>query len=606
MKKSFFHHPFRSSKSFLFSHKLISALVLIALFGGGYVAYASYSKSKENQIRYVLAAAEKGTVILSVTGTGQVSASNQVEIKPKVSGDILSVSVTNGQTLKKGAVIAQIDSTSAQKAVRDARANLESAELSLEKLKQPADALSILQAENSLSSAKQSKENAESNLQKGYDDGFSAVSNAFLDLPDVMTGLEGTLHDKEVGVAGQANIDAYYDIIASRRSDASQLRNAVNESYILARASYEKAFADYRATSRSSDRATVEALINETYGTVKLISDSIKTSKNYLDIVDDVVTTYNLPRPSALTGHKNNLDSYTGSANSHLGSLLNITNTIKTNKDAIVNADRTIAERTESLANLKDGPDALDLRSQEISVQQRRNSLADAQTNLADYTIRAPFDGVVAKLNVKRGDSASQSTAIVTFITPQRIAEISLNEVDVAKVKVGQKVTLTFDAVSDLSVSGEVASVDSLGTVTQGVVSYAVSITFDTNDDRVKPGMSVSAAIVTDVKQDVLTVPLSAVKSQGEISSVEIVSGDIPESTASTQGVLLSVLPEMRVVQLGLINDTNAEVISGLSEGDMIVSRTITPSAAKQTTSAPSLFGAMGGGGSGAVRQQVR
>ena len=99
------------------------------------------------------------------------------------------------------------------------------------------------------------------------------------------------------------------------------------------------------------------------------------------------------------------------------------------------------------------------------------------------------------------------------LITKQKIAEISLNEVDAAKVKVGQKVTLTFDAIDGLSITGEVSEIDALGTVSQGVVTYGVKIAFDTQDERVKSGMSVSAAIITDVKQNVLLVPNAAVKS---------------------------------------------------------------------------------------------
>ena len=65
---------------------------------------------------------------------------------------------------------------------------------------------------------------------------------------------------------------------------------------------------------------------------------------------------------------------------------------------------------------------------------------------------------------------------------------------DFLTIKVGDKATLTFDAVTDLSISGQVAEIDTVGTVSQGVVSYALKIAFDTQDTRVKPGMTVSAA----------------------------------------------------------------------------------------------------------------
>src|SRR5207248_903868 len=84
------------------------------------------------------------------------------------------------------------------------------------------------------------------------------------------------------------------------------------------------------------------------------------------------------------------------------------------------------------------------------------------------------------------------------------------------------KATLTFDAIPDLTISGTVAEIDSLGTVSQGVVTYNVKISFDTQDSRIKGAMSVSAAIITEVKQDVLVVLNSAVKSSSGASYVEM------------------------------------------------------------------------------------
>ena len=70
-----------------------------------------------------------------------------------------------------------------------------------------------------------------------------------------------------------------------------------------------------------------------------------------------------------------------------------------------------------------------------------------------------------------------------------------MNEVDAAKISVGNKTTLTFDATEDLTLTGKVAQIDTIGTVEQGVVSYKVKIAFDTQDERIKPGMTANASI---------------------------------------------------------------------------------------------------------------
>lgn len=167
---------------------------------------------------------------------------------------------------------------------------------------------------------------------------------------------------------------------------------------------------------------------------------------------------------------------------------------------------------------------------------------------------------------------------MATLITKQRVAEISLNEVDVAQVKVGQKVTLTFDAIEDLSITGEVLEIDSIGAVSQGVVSYNVEIGFDTQDDRIKPGMSVSASIIIDVKQNVLLVPNSAVKSQGDVYYVETLTGitSVSQATANVSGITSNTAPGQQQIEIGSANDSYTEVTSGLNEGDTIISQTIT------------------------------
>jgi RND family efflux transporter MFP subunit len=571
--------------SFILRHKIISIAIFIIILAAA--VYLIFFSSKSVKTEYVLTAVEKGTVVASVSGTGQVSASDQADIKAKISGDIVSISSKVGQEVKKGAILAQLDTASSQRALRDAQANLESAKLSLAKAIAPADDLSILQAENSLAQAQESKQSAQDNLDKAYADRYSVISNVFLDLPTIMAGLDSIFYNNTIDQA-QKNIDWYanqaspWDYVKTIK-----YRDDVTNSYNLARLKYAKNFDDYKNTSRSSDNATVESLLSQTYETTKLVSDAIKSSSNFIDYVKDAMEQHDIMIPSAIDSHQGLLNSYTGQANSHLSSILSSISTVSNSKQSIIDAQRSMDEKTKSLADLRNPPDELTVKTQEISVTQKQNALLDAQENLANCYIRAPFDGVVAKINVKTGDSVSSGAAIASVITKQRIAEISFNEVDAAKIKAGQKVNLTFDAVDGLAISGEVLEIDTLGTVAQGVVSYTAKIGFDVQDDRVKPGMSVSAAIITDSKQDVLYVPGSAVKSKGNAYYVELPNGN---------GV------RQQTVEIGLSNDSVIEIISGLNEGDIIVERAVsasssTVSSSRTSTQNRSIFQSIGNPG---------
>jgi multidrug efflux pump subunit AcrA (membrane-fusion protein) len=250
-------------------------------------------------------------------------------------------------------------------------------------------------------------------------------------------------------------------------------------------------------------------------------------------------------------------------------------------------------------------------------------------------------------VNVQTNDNASSGTAVATLITNETYAELSLNEVDAAKVKAGQKVSLTFDAVDGLTIPGTVAEIDSVGTVSSGVVTYDVKISFDKQDARVKPGMTVNATITTDSADNVLIVPASAVTTTGGRSFVQVVTEGAASTTANsgarfgsaeqgfasstdrfrnasttsgtsmlpaagfaktairaTETVPASSVTVTRVpVTVGLSSDTETEITNGLSEGDAIVVRTTSGTTAVTTTNAArTTTGAARAGGNAVFR----
>lgn len=566
-------------------------VVLFILLVGGYFTYKKISTPAE-QVRYVMAAVERGTLITSISGTGSVSASSQVDLKAKASGDVTYVGVKTGQEVKSGTIVAQLNAKDVTKSLRDATANLESAKLALEKLQKPADTLTVVQAENSLAQAQESKQKYEDDLKKAYDDGFNNISNAFLDLPNVMSGLFNVLYEYEFENSIY-NVDWYVDravaLDEDNRDKVLGFRADLKIAYDSAKSAYDANFDAYKSASRNSDAATVEALAIQTYETTKKIAGAIKETNNLIDyvqyIMDQKHAFYSQIQP-IVNSHQSSLDTFTGKTNSHLLTLLSVNRTIQDTKNNIINSGRSIAEKKESLAKIKSGTDVLDLKSSKLSLQQRQNSLQDAREQYANYVVRAPFDGTIAKLSVKKADDIGSGIVVATLVTKQKMAEISLNEVDVAKIKTDQKVMLTFDAVEDLVISGTVAEVDMIGTATQGVISYNVKIGFDVQDDRIKPGMSVSANIILDSKPDVLMIQSSAVKMQGSENYIE---------QLDSEGVIVR-----KIVQIGSSNDTMTEVIQGLSEGEEIVSQKISSTAISATAATSRTNQTRtGGGGTG-------
>jgi RND family efflux transporter MFP subunit len=263
---------------------------------------------------------------------------------------------------------------------------------------------------------------------------------------------------------------------------------------------------------------------------------------------------------------------------------------------SLASAQDNLKLRQQSLDELKAGASEIEIKQAQNSVAQRqsaltaaRNNLADAQKNLAKYTIRAAFDGVVTGLKVKAADTASQGTVLLTLVTDKTIATLTLNETDAAKVAIGQKATVTFDAIDGLSITGEVAQLDVQGTISQGVASFGLKIAFDTQDERVRPGMTANAQIIIKTIPDALTLPNAAIKNLGDQSYVLVVDNP-PQNASGVSGIALPTPPREQTVGVGDSNDSVTVITSGLTGDENVVVRTITATSA-QTSSANSALG---------------
>ena len=186
----------------------------------------------------------------------------------------------------------------------------------------------------------------------------------------------------------------------------------------------------------------------------------------------------------------------------------------------------------------------------------------------------APIAGTITAFNVADGDivkGLSSSRPAVTIVDLDRFqAAITVAEADIASVQIGQKATISFDALPDVTLTGKVKSIDFSGTNSSGVVSYEVLVTPDVVRASVKGGMTVSVDIIIAVAADVLAVPSSAVKTSLTGSFVQVLGehGQVTDLTVET----------------GLSNDSYVEIVSGLAEGQEIIISTVTAGSTGNTS----------------------
>jgi len=532
---------FTKIKIYIAAHKIISAIIIIIIIGIGYWGYNKLTNTT-GETQYVTTTVQKGTIVSSVTASGQVESSNQINLTAKVSGTITNISVKAGDKVVKGQTLFSVDNTDAKKSVRDAEISLQNAKLALQKL----------QIQNS-------NTNLNTALSKAYADGFNTVTNSIYDLNTTLLGLSNNILSKS---------NLADNVVRVNGNSALDYMNTAQTAYYTAQTAFQKTNSDYVLISNKSSNADIENIIQETYDTTKLLSNAIKSTQNFVDYMTKVSNNSS----SSLTSYQTTLATYTNTINTDATNLLGAQTTISSNKDSFSSSD-------------------LSTQSAEISIKQAQNTLQDAKDNLANYYVTAPFSGTIASVAAEVGNTASGTLG--SIITDKEVATLSMNEVDVAKIKLGEKATVTFDAIPDLTMVGSVAEIDSVGEVSSGVVTYTVKIAFDTTNASVKPGMSVSASIITESKTDALIVPSSAIKTQGATKYVQMFSTPLAAPATGSRGTPSKIAPNKVTVEVGISDDTNTEITSGLKEGDQIVLSTITSSTTSKTTakSATSLLG---------------
>jgi multidrug efflux pump subunit AcrA (membrane-fusion protein) len=593
-------------RKFALAHKVVSLVTAIILITGGYYAYKD-SHATVSVTKYVIQKATQGTVVASVTGSGQVQAVTSINVAPQVSETVTKVYVKVGDHVQAGQLLVQVDPTNEQKALNQAQLSLQSAQLSLEQLQQ-VSTTTLLQQQNAVTSGEQSLVNASTTLATDYQNGFDTLSSAFVAFQSVMAGLQDFATGNDISKT-QANPDAYVSLMPNYlQAPALPYRDLVGANYTAATKSYQQDLADYNATDRNASSTTLDALFSETYNTAQAISEAVKASNDFLTYVVN-----NYPKnqglavlPSITTTFQTNLGNYTDTIDGEVSGIGSVITGLTNDKNSLISDGSSLAQASETLAETLAGPTQVSLLSQQISIQTAQNNLDTAEQNLAYTSVRAPIAGIVSAVGATVGETVASPA--VSIVGEGDQAQVTLNEVDAAKVMVGDKATLTFDALPDLSLAGQVTEVDAVGTVSQGVVNYNVDIGFSqpadpnatTTADQVKPGMSVTADIVTQVDQDVVAVPNAAVVTKGGTSYVLEPASTVPDATitASTGGgVVLTPAPVQVPVTLGLANDTVTEITSGVNVGDEIITQTIVTSAAASTASTAGTSGLRLGGG---------
>lgn len=202
----------------------------------------------------------------------------------------------------------------------------------------------------------------------------------------------------------------------------------------------------------------------------------------------------------------------------------------------------------------------------EESLESARNKLDSTQDSYENYTITAPISGQVITKTSKLGDNISRSNngstvMAVIYDLSALTFEMSIDELDIQNVKVGQRVEVTADAFEGETFYGTVTNVSLQSTAANGVTNYPVTVTMDETGELL-PGMNVDGVIILDEAKDVLSIPVDSLMRGNQVyvkdDSASQAEGPVPAGFRAVE------------VETGLISTDFVEIVTGLEEGQEV------------------------------------
>ncbi|MGD0006890.1 MAG: efflux RND transporter periplasmic adaptor subunit [Anaerolineaceae bacterium] len=364
-------------------------------------------------------------------------------------------------------------------------------------------------------------------------------------------------------------------------TDQKALDNLLNSNTTMAQAQSTLATAQQalltaqqNRTSKDYQRAS-QAIVDAAHANFVIAENNLKTAQDNFNSVADL-SADNLERANA----ESSLAAAQLTRDKALYNLTYVQKLPDAQEVAVADAQLAVAEANLQDAQraydlVKNGPNPDDLKAAQLKVD------AD-KASLDTINIRAPFAGTVTNVISSVGDEVSSANASsVTTSTPSfriddlthLLIDVQVTEIDINKVKLGEKANLTLDAVPNITYQGVVTKVGTVGAIVSSVVNYDVTVELLNPDSNVKTGMTSAVNIITQQIDNILIVPSRAVRTTNGRSQIYLLQNG--------KAVAVNIV-------VGSSNDTQSEIRSGsVTEGELVI---LNP---------PTTTGGFGGGGGG-------
>lgn len=460
---------------------------------------------------FIEATAKKQDITSSITGSAVVKPKDQYSITALVSGDVLTADFEQGDMVNEGDVLYRIDASDAQNTIENSNISYERSQMDYNKALDNYNNLTVRSeitgVVKNLYVKNGDSVNAGTKIADIYDDSYLTLTLTFNDA-DAENIYVGQSAEVKISSNGETLVGT---VISVNQKGYASVGNT------LVRTVKIKVKNPGVLTNTETASAIIDGFSSIDFGTFEYISEKTITA----EASGDIDTVYVTQGSRVTSGTK------------------------------LVHIDSTSVSDS--------------LKSSQLSLKSSELSRENAQKKLEDYTITAPISGTVVMKNVKAGDkldNQSMSTEMAVIYDMSSLeCELSVDELDIKNVEVGQSVVITSDAVSGRRYKGTVSNISINGTTSGGVTTYPVTVVITDFDEDLLPGMNIDVEIITSEATDVLAVPVSAVNRGDTV----YVKGEKTEENDTAPDGYKSVK-----VETGAYNNQYIEIKSGLTEGDIV------------------------------------
>lgn len=503
----------------------------------------------------------KKDIVQEVVLTGKTVASDTVNINAEQSGKVVKILADIGSVVKQDQVLAVLDSSELQAKISQARADVLSAQAGLSQYEASRDVAQVALEDLKNGTRVEDIEIKKANLNKAQADLMNTLNSSPDTVSDSAIKADGVLRNNLDGIFlnnnDQTSVRLGFDV------PNTQIKNDVEYMRVVAQQSLIK------LQKNATDISKIKFDSSESFSPTMIILESSRSElyffRDFLNKVMDALVGSSGVSSTQLADYKTKVENARTS-------ISNSITTLNSKLDSIRSLKANVDVSSSDLKKSQSGASSEEIRSQELKIKEaealilsQRAKIQSAQAVLQSYNVQlrkyslvAPFPGVITRKNIVNGQNIQTSDIAFSLISNNLLlVEANVPEIEIGRIRLSDKVEIAIDAFGQEKFSGTVKLIEPAETIIDGVINYKIKIAFDSTDSRIISGLTTNIRIETLRRDSVVSVPEFVLeKRSGEYFVKKLVDENVEDVK----------------VEIGARGvDGDVEIISGLSEGDLVV-----------------------------------